>query len=66
LERRISEIEVKLKAAQSDLEGLKEEHAIMVAKVLKERRKFQNLSLLLSEYLDHVLQDEGEDIIAED
>ncbi len=38
----------------------------MVNKVVKERRKFQNLALLLSEYLDHVLQDEGADVIAED
>lgn len=66
MERRISEIEAKLKAAQSDLEGLKEEHALMISKVVKERRKFQNLALLLSEYLDHVLQDEGADVIAED
>lgn len=40
LERRISEIEAKLKAAQSDLEGLREEHALMISKVVKERRKF--------------------------
>jgi hypothetical protein len=38
----------------------------MVSKVVRERRKFQNLALLLSEYLDHVLQDEGADVIAED
>jgi hypothetical protein len=38
----------------------------MVNKVVKERRNFQNLALLLSEYLDHVLQDEGADVIAED
>ena len=66
LEKRIGEIELKLKAAQSDLEGLKEEHALMIAKVSKERRKFQNLALLLSEYLDQVLQDAGADVIAED
>jgi hypothetical protein len=46
---------VKLRAAQSDLESLREEHALMVAKVAKERRKFQNCALLLSEYLDSVL-----------
>lgn len=55
LEKRTSEIDVKLRAAQSDLESLREEHALMVAKVAKERRKFQNCALLLSEYLDSVL-----------
>jgi hypothetical protein len=40
LEKRIAEIESKLKAAETDLEGLKEEHSLMVAKVTKERRKF--------------------------
>lgn len=48
------------------MEGLREEHALMISKVVKERRKFQNLALLLSEYLDFVLQDEGADVIAED
>ncbi len=38
----------------------------MVAKVAKERRKFQNCALLLSEYLDQVLQNAGADVIAED
>ncbi len=52
LERRINEIEIKLKGAQTDLESLKEEHSLMVAKVAKERKKFQNCALLLSEYLD--------------
>ena len=46
---------MKLRAAQSDLESLREEHALMVAKVARERRKFQNCALLLSEYLDAVL-----------
>ena len=55
LEKRTSEIDVKLRAAEGDLESLKEEHALMVAKVAKERRKFQNCALLLSEYLDAVL-----------
>jgi hypothetical protein len=66
LERRISEIDIKLRAAQSDLESLREEHALMVAKVSRERRKFQNCALLLSEYLDNVLQQAGADVIAED
>lgn len=66
LEKRTAEIDGKLKAAQSDLEGLKEEHALMVAKVARERRKFQNCALLLSEYLDAVLQTAGADVIAED
>ena len=66
LEQRISEIEIKLKGAQSDLEALREEHVIMVAKVTKERRKFQNSALLLSEYLDEVLQEAGSDLISED
>ena len=52
LERRINEIDLKLRGAQSDLESLRDEHAVMVAKVAKERRKFQNCALLLSEYLD--------------
>ena len=52
LERRINEIDLKLRGALSDLESLKEEHGLMVAKVAKERRKFQNCALLLSEYLD--------------
>lgn len=38
----------------------------MVAKVTRERRKFQNSALLLSEYLDVVLQEAGADLIAED
>lgn len=38
----------------------------MVAKVARERRKFQNCALLLSEYLDAVLQNAGADVIAED
>lgn len=38
----------------------------MVSKVTKERRKFQNSALLLSEYLDAVLQGAGADVIAED
>ncbi len=66
LEKRTAEIDGKLKAAQSDLEGLQEEHALMVAKVARERRKFQNCALLLSEYLDAVLQSAGADVIAED
>lgn len=66
LEKRIGEIEVKLRAALGDLEGLQEEHALMIAKVAKERRKFQNCALLLSEYLDAVLQSAGADVIAED
>ncbi len=52
LERRINEIDLKLRGALSDLESLKDEHSLMVAKVAKERRKFQNCALLLSEYLD--------------
>ena len=38
----------------------------MVAKVTRERRKFQNSALLLSEYLDVVLQEAGSDLISED
>jgi hypothetical protein len=55
LERRIAEIDVKLKGAVNDLGSLKEEHALMIAKITKERRKFQNCALLLSEYLDSIL-----------
>lgn len=66
LQQRIADIEGKLKAAVSDLESLREEHALMVAKVTKERRKFQNSALLLSEYLDVVLQEAGSDLISED
>ena len=55
-----------MRAAQSDLESLKEEHALMIAKVAKERRNVQNCALLLSEYLDAVLQNAGADVIAED
>ncbi len=40
LERRIAEIEVKLKGAVNDLGSLKEEHALIIAKITKERRKF--------------------------
>jgi len=66
LQQRIADIEGKLKAAVSDLESLREEHALMVAKVTRERRKFQNSALLLSEYLDVVLQEAGSDLISED
>mmetsp|Transcript_42193 Transcript_42193/g.40427 ORF Transcript_42193/g.40427 Transcript_42193/m.40427 type:complete len:96 (+) Transcript_42193:72-359(+) len=57
LEQKIDEIQKKLDLAQSDYQQLKDEHQVLIDKILKARTKYQRLANLLTEYLDHLIEE---------
>ncbi|CDW75280.1 UNKNOWN [Stylonychia lemnae] len=64
LEKRISDIDGKLRLAQVDQESLQDEYQFMQEKLEKEKKKYEKLAMILTEYLDEVLS-ENEGLIQE-
>eukprot|EP00347_Sterkiella_histriomuscorum_P007694 403347929 len=63
LKTRIRDIEGKLKMASLDHESLSDEYQFIDEKLEKDKKKYKNLALLLTEYLDHIIENNSQVIV---
>lgn len=59
LEKKIAEIDGKLKIANLDYDSLKDEYQFMSERQEKEKKKYQQCAYLLTEYLDDILENDN-------